>query len=134
MTEPAYYSLRVREVIDDTADAKSIVFEIPPEHAEAFRYRPGQFLTLRIAHEGRHLLRCYSLASCPLVDEPPRVVVKRVAQGRVSNWICDQIKSGDAIDVKPPAGHFTPHTLDDDFLSSPAAAASHLSSRSSDRR
>jgi len=116
VTEPAYYSLRVREVIDDTADAKSIVFEIPPEHAEAFRYRPGQFLTLRIAHEGRHLLRCYSLASCPLVDEPPRVVVKRVAQGRVSNWICDQIKAGDAIDVKPPAGHFTPHTLDVDFL------------------
>jgi hypothetical protein len=28
VTEPAYYSLRVREVIDDTADAKSIVFEI----------------------------------------------------------------------------------------------------------
>ena len=116
VAEPAYYTLRVREVIDDTADAKSIVFEIPPEHAEAFRYRPGQFLTLRIAHEGGHLLRCYSLASCPLVDEPVRVVVKRVAQGRVSNWICDRIKPGDAIEVKPPAGHFTPHSLDDDFL------------------
>lgn len=116
VAEPAYYSLRVREVIDDTADAKSLVFEIPPEHADAFRYRPGQFLTLRIARDGRHLLRCYSLASCPLVDEPPRVVVKRVAPGRVSNWICDRIKAGDAIDVKPPAGHFTPHSLDDDFL------------------
>jgi 3-ketosteroid 9alpha-monooxygenase subunit B len=111
-----YYSLRVREVIDDTADAKSIVFDIPPEHVETFRYRPGQFLTLRVAHEGRHLLRCYSLASCPLVDEPVRVVVKRVADGRVSNWICDRIKAGDAIDVKPPAGHFIPHSLDDDFL------------------
>jgi hypothetical protein len=30
-------------VIDDTADAKSIVLEIPTEHAEAFRYRPGSF-------------------------------------------------------------------------------------------
>jgi 3-ketosteroid 9alpha-monooxygenase subunit B len=116
VTEPAYHSLRVREVIDETADAKSIVFEIPPEHAEAFRYRPGQFLTLRIARDGRHLLRCYSLASCPLVDEPVRVVVKRVAQGRVSNWICDRIKAGDEIEVKPPAGHFIPHSLDDDFL------------------
>jgi len=111
-----YYSLRVREVIEDTADAKSIVFEIPPEHAQAFRYRPGQFLTLRIAHDGRHLLRCYSLASCPLVEEPPRVTVKRVAQGRVSNWICDRIKAGDSIEVKPPAGHFTPHSIDGDFL------------------
>jgi 3-ketosteroid 9alpha-monooxygenase subunit B len=113
-----YYFLRVREVIDDTADAKSLVFEVPPEHAEAFRYKPGQFLTLRIEHDGRHLLRCYSLASCPLLPEPPRVTVKRVAQGRVSNWICDHIKAGAAIEVKPPAGHFTPHSIhdDNDFL------------------
>ncbi len=111
-----YYSLRVREVIDETADAKSLAFEIPPEHAEAFRYKPGQFLTLRITHDGRHLLRCYSLASCPLVEEPPRVTVKRVAQGRVSNWLCDQIKAGDSIEVKPPAGHFTPHSIEGDFL------------------
>lgn len=111
-----YYSLPVREVIEETADAKSIVFEIPREHAEAFRYKPGQFLTLRIAHDGRRLLRCYSLASCPLVEELPRVTVKRVAQGRVSNWLCDRINAGDAIEVKPPAGHFTPHSIDDDFL------------------
>src|SRR5271168_5349537 len=83
VTDAVYYSLRVREVIDDTADAKSIVFEIPTEHAEAFRYKPGQFLTLRVAYDGRHLLRCYSLASCPMVEEPPRVTVKRVAQGRI---------------------------------------------------
>ena len=28
----------------------------------------------------------------------------------------DQIKAGDAIEVKPPAGHFTPHSIDSDFL------------------
>jgi 3-ketosteroid 9alpha-monooxygenase subunit B len=116
VTDAAYYSLRVREVIDDTAEAKSIVFEVPPELAETFRYKPGQFLTLRVAYDGRHLLRCYSLASCPMVEEPPRVTVKRVAQGRISNWICDQIKAGDAIELKPPAGHFTPHSIDSDFL------------------
>src|SRR5260370_3646682 len=116
VTEPVYYSLRVREVIDDAADAKSIVFEIPTEHAEAFRYRPGQFLTLRIAHDGRHLLRCYSLASCPLVEEPLRVTVKRVTQERASNWICDQIKAGHAIEIKTPAGNFTPRSIADDFL------------------
>ena len=51
-----------------------------------------------------------------MLEEPPRVTVKRVAQGRISNWICDQIKAGDAIEVKPPAGHFTPHSIDSDFL------------------
>jgi 3-ketosteroid 9alpha-monooxygenase subunit B len=116
LTEQDYHRLRVREVIAETADAKSLVFEIPTEAAAAFQYRPGQFLTLRISHGGRHLLRCYSLASCPLLDEAPRVTVKRVADGRVSNWICDQIKPGDTIDVKPPAGHFSPRALDGEFL------------------
>jgi 3-ketosteroid 9alpha-monooxygenase subunit B len=115
VTEP-YYSLRVRDVIEETADAKSLVFEIPSALAQEFRYKPGQFLTLRIAHEGRHLLRCYSLASCPLLPEPPRVTVKRVAQGRVSNRICDRINVGDTIEVRAPAGHFVPHSLDGDFL------------------
>jgi 3-ketosteroid 9alpha-monooxygenase subunit B len=112
----AYYSLRVREVIDETPDAKSLVFDIPPEHAQAFHYKPGQFLTLRITHDARNLLRCYSLASSPLLPEPPRVTVKRVAQGRVSNLVCDRIKAGDEVEVKPPAGHFTPYSLDNDFL------------------
>jgi 3-ketosteroid 9alpha-monooxygenase subunit B len=115
-SEPVYYRLRVSEVIDETADARSIVFEIPPALAPPFRYRPGQFLTIRIAWRERHLLRCYSLASSPLIDEPPRVTVKRVADGRASNWICDRIKAGDTLEVKPPAGHFTPHSIDDDFL------------------
>ncbi|HEV2171552.1 MAG TPA: FAD-binding oxidoreductase, partial [Candidatus Binatus sp.] len=115
MAEP-YYSLRVREVIDETAEAKSLVFDIPPEHAQAFRYKPGQFLTLRIAYDGRNLLRCYSLASSPLLPEPLRVTVKRIAHGRVSNRLCDRIKVGDVVEIRSPAGHFTPHALDDDFL------------------
>jgi 3-ketosteroid 9alpha-monooxygenase subunit B len=111
-----YYSLRVHAVVEESADAKSIVFDVPRELAQTFRYKPGQFLTLRIAHDGRHLLRCYSLASCPLIDERPRVIVKRVAHGRISNWICDRVRAGDTIEVKPPAGHFVPHSLDCDFL------------------
>ena len=115
MSSLHYYSLRVREVIDDTADAKSIVFEIPPEHADAFRYKPGQFLTS--AHRAR---RAPSAAMLLARELPARSTsrrastVKRVAQGRVSNWICDRIKAGDAIEVKPPAGHFTPHSIDNE--------------------
>ncbi len=114
--ESEFHALRVREVIAETADAKSLVFEIPPELVEQFRYRPGQFLTVRIPVGGRHLLRCYSLASSPLIDEAPRVTVKRVKDGRISNWICDKLESGDAVEIKPPAGHFTPRSLDGDFL------------------
>jgi len=44
--------LRVLEVIEETHDARSVVFEIPAEQAERFSYEPGQFLTLRIPSDG----------------------------------------------------------------------------------
>ena len=116
MVNSEFHTLSVREVIEETADAKSLVFEIPRELAGAFRYRPGQFLTVRIPVGGRHLLRCYSLASSPFIDELPRVTIKRVTNGRISNWICDNVSAGDTIEVKQPAGHFTPRSLDGDFL------------------
>lgn len=111
-----YHALRVRTVVEETSDAKSLVFDIPPALGDAFRYRPGQFLTLRIPHGERHLPRCYSLASSPLADAAPKVTIKRVLEGRASNWICDHLKAGDEIEVMPPAGVFTPKSLDGDFL------------------
>lgn len=116
MNSPDYISLRVAQVIEETADARSLVFEVPAELAERFRYKPGQFLTLRIPHDGSWLPRCYSLSSTPLLDEPLRVTVKRVKDGRASNWLCDVPKAGDAIEVMAPAGVFVPRSLDGDFL------------------
>ena len=42
------HRLVVREIVDETHDSRSVVFEVPAELAERFRYAPGQFLTLRI--------------------------------------------------------------------------------------
>lgn len=113
---PRYEELRVRAVIDETADTRSIEFEIPPALADVFQYRPGQFLTLRLPVQGRHVPRCYSMSSAPGLDDSLRVTVKRVPGGRGSNWICDQVKLGQHIEVLPPAGVFTPRSLAGDFL------------------
>ena len=40
------HELTVLDVVEQTADACSISFAIPDDAAEAFEYRPGQFLTL----------------------------------------------------------------------------------------
>ncbi len=112
----AYHRLRVRAVIDETHDAKSVVFEVPPALASTFAYKPGQFVTLRLGVQGRHVPRCYSMSSAPAVDDSPRVTIKRVADGRGSNWVCDHVKVGDTIEVLPPAGMFSPRALDGDFL------------------
>jgi 3-ketosteroid 9alpha-monooxygenase subunit B len=101
-----YHDLRVARVVRETADSTSIVFEIPPELAALFEYDSGQFLTLQIPHEGRTLYRCYSLASSPAVESEHKVTVKRVADGRISNWINENLKAGDTVKVLPPAGQF----------------------------
>ncbi|MFN2375428.1 MAG: 2Fe-2S iron-sulfur cluster-binding protein [Candidatus Binatia bacterium] len=101
-----YHELRVGRVIAETADANSIVFEIPPALADVFRYRSGQFLTLQVPFAGKTLYRCYSLASSPAVEGEHKVTVKRVDGGRISNWLGDNLKAGDTVKVLPPAGHF----------------------------
>lgn len=111
-----YHRLRVSALIDETHDSKSVVFEVPTALASAFNYRPGQFLTLRLPIDGKFVPRCYSMSSSPQLDAAPRVTVKRVNQGRGSNWICNQLKVGDELEVMPPSGLFTPKQLNQDFL------------------
>ena len=115
-TASRYHVLRVSAVIEETHDAKSFVFDVPTELAALYRYKPGQFLTLRLPVAGRHVPRCYSMSSAPTLDTGLRVSVKRVAQGRGSNWMCDKLKVGDQVAVMPPAGVFTPRGLEGDFL------------------
>jgi len=100
------HELRVAEVVEETHDARSIVFEIPDELRNRFVYKPGQFLSLKIPYEGKVLSRSYSLASSPHTDSEHKVTVKRVEGGRISNWLHDSVEVGDTLMVVPPAGLF----------------------------
>ncbi len=101
-----YYSLRVAEIIEETADAKSIVLDVPAEFAERFAYESGQFLSFRVEVAGHRLVRCYSLASAPRLDSAHKVTIKRVVDGRASNWMNDEVSVGDVLEVMPPSGIF----------------------------
>ena len=111
-----YHDLRVLRIEHETADARSIVFEIPASLRDVFQYRSGQFLTLQIPFGGKHLYRCYSLASSPGIENEHKVTVKRVADGRISNWINDNLKPGDTLKVLPPSGHFVLGAEERDLL------------------
>ena len=99
-------ALPVAEVIRETHDSCSLVFDVPPELADRFRYRAGQFLSFKVPMGGKVLTRSYSLASSPDCDPRPKVTIKRVDDGRVSNWINDTVKPGDVLQAVPPAGLF----------------------------
>ncbi|WP_310963610.1 ferredoxin--NADP reductase [Nocardioides terrisoli] len=110
------YLLTVTEVIEETEDARSIVFEVPPELTDTFAYVPGQFLTVAVPSERTGLVaRCYSLSSTPHSGRH-QITVKRTVDGYASNWLHANLRAGDTLRVLPPSGIFSPKDLDDDFL------------------
>jgi 3-ketosteroid 9alpha-monooxygenase subunit B len=111
VSDHAPRELTVKEIVRETDDAHSVVFDGPP-----MPYRPGQFLTLRIPSDREPTARCYSLSSSPHVDDLMKVTVKRTVDGYGSNWVCDNVRPGTVIEVLPPAGHFTPKDLSGDLL------------------
>jgi 3-ketosteroid 9alpha-monooxygenase subunit B len=111
-----FHRLLVAAVIAETADAHSLVLSVPPALTAEFTYRPGQYLTVRVPDGGGSVARCYSLSSSPHTDAHLKITVKRVRDGRASNWICDHVRAGGTLDLTTPAGSFTPVSLDDDLL------------------
>ncbi len=101
-----FYELKLSGIIQETHDTRSFLFEIPAELREHFAYSAGQFLTFEIPWGGMQLRRCYSLASAPETDGWHTVTVKRVTDGRVSNWFNDELAVGSLVRVQPPEGRF----------------------------
>src|SRR3982751_6044226 len=79
---------------------------MPPELLERFAFSAGQHLTLRATLNGEEVRRNYSLCTAP-DDHDWMVTVKRIGGGLFSNWVGDNLKAGDTIDVMPPHGTFT---------------------------
>lgn len=101
-----FHQLRIADVRREIDDAVSLRFEVPEEAREAFRFTPGQHLTLRTEIEGEELRRNYSICVAPHEDEL-RVAIKQIAGGRFSNWANANLQPGHTLDVMPPHGSFT---------------------------
>lgn len=102
---PKYYDLTVKDIVQETHDTISLVFEQPSENPVS--YKPGQFLTLIVNMNGKEVRRAYSLCSSPYVDKDLAVTVKRVDDGLMSNWLPANVKVGSRIRVMEPMGQFT---------------------------
>ncbi|MBB6463106.1 ferredoxin--NADP reductase [Flammeovirga kamogawensis] len=98
-------TLKVIDVVQETNDAISIHFKQP--FFKKIKYSSGQFLTLLVTIDGKVVRRCYSLNSTPKVDKTISVTIKRIKDGKVSNFLFDTIKKGDKIKILYPMGDFT---------------------------
>jgi ring-1,2-phenylacetyl-CoA epoxidase subunit PaaE len=102
----SFHILTIAEIVDETAEARSIRFAVPEDLRETFKFKPGQHLTLKAEIGGEEIRRNYSLCVAPQDDEV-MVTVKRIAGGAFSNWANDELKPGTAIEVMAPHGSFT---------------------------
>lgn len=102
---PRYYDLRIKNIVQETRDAITIVFEQPA--GQPIVYKSGQFLTLIAPVNGKEVRRAYSLCSSPFVDQDLAVTVKRVELGLMSNWLPDNLRVGQTLRIMEPMGQFT---------------------------
>lgn len=100
-----FHSLKIKEIIKETADAKSFIFSIPEKLKKQFAYTSGQFIIMKLTIDGKEYKRSYSMSSSPLEDKL-QISVKRIKDGIVSNYLNDHLKEGDEILVFPPSGNF----------------------------
>ncbi len=121
---PGWRKFRVaRREFEDAAHTQCSFYLEPLDGVALPPFRPGQFLTFALqvadplaARPGaqRAITRCYSLSAPP---DPARyrVTTKRASPpqdrpdappGVSSNHFHDQVREGEVLEVKPPAGHF----------------------------
>jgi NAD(P)H-flavin reductase/ferredoxin len=70
--------------------------------ADAFEFYPGQFVNLQ-RKDG--LTRSYSIANVPQQDHRLEFHIRRLPNGRFSEWLHDELAVGDVIAVSEPRGH-----------------------------
>jgi ring-1,2-phenylacetyl-CoA epoxidase subunit PaaE len=105
MSRPSFHPLRIAALRHDTADAVVLTFDVPAALKDAYRFTPGQYLTLRAEIDGQDIRRSYSICSAP--DETGlRVGIKRADGGAFSTWANTTLKAGDTLQVMTPDGRF----------------------------
>jgi ring-1,2-phenylacetyl-CoA epoxidase subunit PaaE len=100
-----FHRLTVSDVRQETPEAVSIAFTVPPKLTQPYRFHPGQHLTLRTTLGYAECRRSYSI--CTGIDDGElRVAIKKTDGGLFSCYAQEHIKPGDAVDVMTPQGRF----------------------------
>jgi ferredoxin-NADP reductase len=97
----AWQEVTVSSIVTETPTARTIRFDAPewPGHLA------GQHVDVRLtAEDGYQASREYSLASAP--GEPPEITVQRLDDGEVSPFLTDELRTGDTLEIRGPAGGY----------------------------
>jgi ferredoxin-NADP reductase len=85
----------------ETARVATIVFDVPGWEG----HRAGQHLDVRLtAEDGYQAQRSYSIASPPEDGARVALTVERLDDGEVSPYLTDELRIGDAVELRGPIG------------------------------
>jgi len=103
---PSFLKLIIKEVKRETADAVSILFNVPEELKLDYKFIAGQYVNLKLTLDNQEIRRAYSICSAPESGEL-RIAVKAVKNGLFSQFANTKLKAGDVLEVGQPEGKFT---------------------------
>ncbi|MBN1376462.1 MAG: NAD(P)-binding protein [Dehalococcoidia bacterium] len=107
---PGSLSLKVKEVIRETASAKTL--RLVSDNGKLPFFRAGQYVNLFVKAGKTLTSRPYSIASAPgksYID----LTVRRVEKGFVSRYLLNKVKEGDRLESTAPNGTFYYEPLTD---------------------
>ena len=101
----AFYKVNIQEIQQETANAVSVLFNIPENLKSNFKFKSGQYITLQKEINGSEIRRAYSICSAPQSGEI-KVAIKAVENGKFSTYATSHLKAGDEIEITAPEGRF----------------------------
>lgn len=100
-----FHTLSIKNIERVTSKSVTITFEVPPDLKDTYKFKAGQYITIKATLNGTEIRRDYSLCSSPKSGEL-RVAVKEVKDGTFSAYVNKELKVGDQLEIAPPRGHF----------------------------
>ena len=101
---PARLSLQVADIISETISSKT--FRLVSKDGDLPPFQAGQYVSLFLEIEGIQTSRPYSISSPPHLRGYYDITVRRVENGLVSNFLMDELVTGNDLVSSGPAGHF----------------------------
>ena len=96
---------RVARKIKESDEITSFYLR-PADGGELLEFHPGQYIGLKLVIDGEEVRRNYSLSAAANGQEY-RISVKREPNGKVSNYLHEQVGEGAALELFAPSGDFT---------------------------
>ena len=104
-SRPKFHRLAIAQVRELTEDSIEVTFDIPEQLRDEFRYRGGQYVTVRAEVDGEVVQRSYSICSSP-ASNVLSIAIKQDQNGTFSSWALSNLRAGMTMSVLKPLGEF----------------------------